>query len=191
MRTGVYLDSGRIRPDQLDPDGLFRDKYDDYSIHVLATEDGTAVGSIRMIQGRLGQLQACELFDLPAPEGDTFEVSACAVVRDYRKSMVTLGLYRALFDLGEQWGYRHAYMVLAEPFRQAIVALGFPAIAVSEPRRVYNSWDVVAAVKLSSVSPGLAGADRRRGDRTRFADFFTEPFAWSLDPATLSTVADA
>ncbi len=182
IRTQLYLEAGLIEPDSVDPDaGAFTDEFDEHSIHLLALDDaGDPVGCCRMIEGGANTLQVTRTFDLQVPH-DSFEVSGTAVYPEFRKTFATLGFYRALFTLAEDRGYEHAYLVVEEPFLAALEVLGLPLEVVTEPRWLYNTYNVVALVQVIRVAASLTAADDARGGSTRFGDYFRRRFTWTLD----------
>ncbi|MFZ2528998.1 MAG: GNAT family N-acyltransferase [Rhodococcus sp. (in: high G+C Gram-positive bacteria)] len=182
IRTQLYLEAGLIEPESVDPSvGAFTDEFDGHSIHLLACDDaGEPVGCCRMIEGGSNTLQVTKTFDLHVPH-DSFEVSGTAVHQAFRKTFATLGFYRALFALAEERGYEHAYLVVEEPFLAALEVLGLPVEILTEPRWVYNTYNVVARVRVSAVAAALTAADEARGGTTTFGDYFRRPFTWTLD----------
>ena len=181
IRTQLYLDAGFIEPDSVDPGvGVFADAFDGHSIHLLASDSaGEPVGCCRMIEGGTHTLQVTTQFDLQVPH-DSCEISGTAVFEPFRKTFATLGFYRALTHLAEERGYEHAYMEVEEPFLAALEVLGLPVEVVSEPRWVYNSYNVAALVRVSSIVESLTEADEARGGTTAFGDYFRRPFTWTL-----------
>jgi hypothetical protein len=82
--------------------------------------------------------------------------------------------------LAEERGYEYAYMEVEEPFLAALEVLGLPVEVVSEPRWVYNTYNVAALVRVSSIAASLTEADNARGGTTSFGEYFRRPFTWTL-----------
>ena len=186
LRTDIYQQAGYLSAEDLGRDGIFRDPYDEYSIHVLARDSGGfPVGCVRMIEGRLGELQVTHEYSIDGIGTDALEVSGCVVVAEHRRSMVTLGLYRSLFELAGDLGYRQAFMVVEQEFLNALADLGLPLMAVSEPKTIFNTVNVAAVLTIADIVDSMAAADRRRGNTTRFGAFFADRFDWTLTPRDL------
>ena len=181
IRTQLYLKAGFIESDSINPGiGVFTDEYDEHSIHLLASDAaGQPVGCCRMIEGGMNTLQVTTQFDLQVPHYSC-EISGTAVFEPFRKTFATLGFYRALMHLAEERGYEYAYMEVEEPFLAALEVLGLPVEVVSEPRWVYNTYNVAALVRVSSIAASLTEADNARGGTTSFGEYFRRPFTWTL-----------
>ncbi len=179
LRTALYLDSGLITQDDIDPDsGLFVDAYDDHSVHLLAADDdGVDIGCWRMIEPGPGRtLPVSDLFGIDLLP-NAWESSGSAIEPRYRKSPVSLGFHRALFSLAEERGYENVYGIVEQPYLAAAQRSGLPIEVVSEPRFVFNASNVATLIRRSSM---VALIDSGSDDAPAFAAYFRKPFDWTL-----------
>jgi N-acyl-L-homoserine lactone synthetase len=186
LRTGEYLRSGLITPDEIDPEsGLFTDKYDEYSTHVLAANDaGQDVGCIRMIEpSDTGTLPVTDLYDIdPLPR--SWESSANVVLPEYRKSLVKLGFFRALWALAEEKEFEAMYGIVELPYLDALrKATGLPIEVVSDTRFVFNAPNVATLITRRSM---VAAIESDSDDAPVFANYFRKPFDWTLSDDDLA-----
>ena len=187
LRTDLYLDSGLITRDDIDPDsGQFVDAYDDHSVHLLAANDeGADIGCWRMIEPGPGRtLPVTDLFGIDVLP-NAWESSGSAVLPPYRKSPVSLGFFRALFSLAEERGYENVYGIVEQPYLAATLKSGFPVEVVSEPRFVFNALNVVTLTRRSSM---VALIENRSDDVPAFVTYFRTPFDWTLSVEDLDLV---
>jgi N-acyl-L-homoserine lactone synthetase len=186
LRSDEYLRSGLITRDEIDPvSGLFIDKYDEHSTHVLAANDaGQDIGSIRMIEpSDTGTLPVTDLYDIePLPR--SWESSANVVLPVYRKSLVKLGFFRALWALAEEKEFEAMYGIVELPYLDALVkATGLPIEVVSEPRFVFNAPNVATLITRRSMVAAIES-----DDAPAFANYFSKPFDWTLSVDDLNPV---
>jgi N-acyl-L-homoserine lactone synthetase len=187
LRTRLYLDTGLITPADIDPDaGVFVDVYDDHSVHLLAAnEDGVDVGCLRMIEPGAGRtLPVTDLFDIDVLP-HAWEVSGGAVEPKYRKSLIMLGFYRALFWLAEEREYQNMYAIVEQAVLDNALNSGLPVEVVSEPRFVFNALNVVTLIRRSSM---VAAIESDSDDAPVFASYFRKPFDWTLSVDDLNPV---
>jgi N-acyl-L-homoserine lactone synthetase len=179
LRTEVYLDEGLIMPSQIDPDtGLFTDQYDVHSIHLLAAnDDDVDIGCWRMVVSMPGRtLPVTDLFGVDvAPR--SYESSGSAIVPAYRKTMVGLGFFRAMFDVADERGLDNAYGIVEPPYLATARAIGIPVDVLSEPRQVYNASNVAIVVRRDALMTVL---DTVAETVPAFVDFFLKPFDWTI-----------
>ena len=185
LRTSLYLESGLITPDDIDPEsGHFVDTYDDHSIHLLAATDDVDIGCWRMVEPADGRtLPVTDLFGIDVLP-NAWESSGSAVLPRYRKSPVTLGFYRALFTIAEEKGYENVYGIVEQPFLDAAMRFGLPVEVVGEPRFVFNALNVPTLITRSAMVSVIENQDG-----PGFAAFFRKPFDWTLSPSDLNPVA--
>jgi len=187
LRTRLYLDTGLITPSDIDPDaGVFVDVYDEHSVHLLAAnDDGVDIGCLRMIEPGPGRtLPVTDLFGIDVLP-HAWEVSGGALEPKYRKSLVMLGFYRALFWLAEEREYQNMYAIVEQPVLDNALNSGLPVEVVSEPRFVFNALNVVTLIRRSSM---VAAIESDSGDAPVFANYFRKPFDWTLSDADLNPV---
>lgn len=178
LRTDLYVESGLITRDEIDPaSGAFLDQYDDYSVHLLAAnDDGVDIGCWRMITPGPGQtLPVADLFGIEV-RPNAWESSGSAILPAYRKSTVSLGFYRALFTLAEERGFENMYGIVEQPFLAAARRLGLPIEVVSEPRLVYNTENVATLITRSAMVDAIESA----ADDAPAMAYFRKPFDWTL-----------
>ena len=188
LRTGEYLRSGLITPDELDLDsGLFTDKYDEHSTHVLAANDaGQDIGCIRMIEpSDTGTLPVTDLYDIdPLPH--SWESSGNVVLPEYRRSLVKLGFFRALWALAEEKEFEAMYGIVELPYLDALLkATGLPIEVISEPRFVFNAPNVATLITRRSMVDAI---ESDSDDAPVFANYFRKPFNWTLAAEDLTPV---
>lgn len=189
LRTQLYLEAGLLTSSDLDArTGLYRDQYSEHSIHILgATDEGVDIGCWRMIEPAEGRtLPVTDLFDIEIlPRA--YESSGTAIKREYRKSIASLGFYRALSDLADAKGYEHAYGIVEVPVLDSIRRLGLPMEVISEPRHVFNAPNVATLSKRGEIIASLRSTRATR-DGARVADFWERPFDWTLSTSDLNPV---
>ncbi len=92
LRMQLYLEVGLITVADLDRSGRYRDEYSEHSIHILgANDDGVDIGCWHMIEPADGRtLPVTDLFGIEIlPRA--YESSGTAIMREYRKSIASLG----------------------------------------------------------------------------------------------------
>lgn len=179
LRTEQYLDAGLIAPDDVDPgSGLFVDQYDAHSIHLLAaTDEGLDIGCWRMVESGPGRtLPVTDLFDVEVLPR-SYESSGSAIVPAYRKTLVGLGFFRAMYEIAGDRGLDHAYGIVEPPYLAGARALGIPIDVLSEPRHVFNADNVAIVVKRDELTAVL---DTVAETVPQFVDYFLKPFDWTL-----------
>ena len=179
IRTEVYLDTGLITPDEVEPEsGLFVDQYDAHSIHLLAaTDDGTDIGCWRMVESGPGRtLPVTDLFDVEVTPR-SYESSGSAIVPAYRKTLVGLGFFRAMLEIADQRGLDNAYGIVEQPYLDAALALGIPIDVLSQPRHVFHADNVAIVVRRDALMAVLSTVAETV---PQFVDYFLKPFDWTL-----------
>ena len=186
LRTTLYTESGLINSDQIDANGRYVDQYDDYSTHLLASDDaGVDIGCCRIIEPQGDQtLPITDLFGIePLPR--SYEGSGVAVLPRYRKALVSLGMYRAIAELADQKGYEYSYSIIEEPVLAALRRLGYPIQVLSEPLFVFNAPNVAAVIKRSGT---LASMENNEGELSSIVlRYYRKPFEWSLTGSDLES----
>ncbi len=186
LRTTLYTESGLINSDQIDANGRYVDEYDDYSTHLLASDDtGVDIGCCRIIEPQGDQtLPITDLFGIE-PHPRSYEGSGVAVLPRYRKALVSLGMYRAIAELADQRGYEYSYSILEEPVLAALRRLGYPIQVLSEPMFVFNAPNVAAVIKRSEM---LASMENSDGELSSIVlRYYRKPFEWSLTESDLAS----
>lgn len=179
LRTQLYLEEGLITATDVDPDtGLYLDQYDEHSIHLLAaSDDGGDVGCWRMVESGPGRtLPVTDLFGVDVTPR-SYESSGSAIVPAYRKTMVGLGFYRAMFAVAEERGLENTYGIVEPPYLATARAIGIPIEVLSEPRHVFNADNVAIVVRRDAL---MAVLDTVAETVPAFVDFFLKPFDWTL-----------
>jgi N-acyl-L-homoserine lactone synthetase len=179
LRTEVYLAEGLITPSDVDPDtGLFTDRYDEHSIHLLAAnDDGVDIGCWRMVESGPGRtLPVTDLFGVDVPPR-SYESSGSAIAPAYRKTMVGLGFFRAMFAVADERGLDNAYGIVEPPYLATARAIGIPIEVLSEPRHVFNADNVAIVVRREAL---MAVLDTVAETVPAFVDFFLKPFDWTI-----------
>ena len=179
LRTDLYLDTGLITSDEVGPDGVFVDEYDDHSVHVLATDDqGVDIGCTRLIDGSDGApLQVTDLFGL-TPLSRSSEASGTALVPHHRRSWASLGLYRALYEIAVERGHEHRYSIVEPPYLASLRALGYPYEVVGEPQHVFGHENLACVYPLADLLPAMKAATNPRAAIAY--RYFSQPFSWTL-----------
>lgn len=179
LRTDLYLETDLITPDELDSTGLFVDQYEDHAVHVLASdEQGSDIGCTRLIDGSDGApLQVTDLFDI-TPLNRSSEASGTAVAPPYRKSWVSLGLYRALFEIAVSRGHEHRYSIVEPPYLDNLRALGYPYEVVGGPLHVFGHENLACVYPVADLLPSMQKADGPQASIVH--RYFARPFDWTL-----------
>jgi N-acyl-L-homoserine lactone synthetase len=179
LRTEMYLAEGLITPADVDPGtGLYVDQYDEHSIHLLAAnDDDLDIGCWRMVESAPGRtLPVTDLFGVDVPPR-SYESSGSAIVPAYRKTMVGLGFFRAIFAVAEERGLNNAYGIVEPPYLATARAIGIPIDVLSEPRHVFNADNVAIVVRRDAL---MAVLDTVAETVPAFVDYFLKPFDWTL-----------
>ena len=179
LRTDVYLETGLITSDDIDhTTGLYVDQYDDHSIHLLAAnDDGIDVGCWRMVESVPGRtLPVTDLFAVEVGP-NSYESSGSAILPAYRKSMVGLGFFRAMFAVSDDRGFDDAYGIVEQPYLDSARAIGIPVDVLGEPRFVFNADNVPIVVRRHEL---LAVLGTVAETVPEFVDYFLKPFDWTL-----------
>jgi N-acyl-L-homoserine lactone synthetase len=143
LRYRVYCEERRFLHPGDYPDGVERDEFDRYAIHVGVTDGrGVLLATARLVRPNITGLplfRHCRIFpnetELYEESNDVVEVSRLCVSRRLRnrgkgRSAVTAELYRALYRASRRRGHTH-WLVATEPSLQRLVAdFGFPFRAV-------------------------------------------------------------
>ncbi len=179
LRTAVYLETGLVTTADVDSTtGLYVDRYDDHSLHLLATnDDGLDVGCWRMVESGPGRtLPVTDHFDIDVVP-DSFESSGSAIVPAYRKSLVGLGFFRAMLAVSDDRGFDAAYGIVEQGYLDHARAIGIPIDVLGEPRFVFNTDNVPVVVRRHEL---MAVLDTVAETLPDFVDFFLKPFDWTL-----------
>ena len=179
LRTDLYLESGLITPGELDSAGLYVDQYEGHSVHVLASDEhGADIACTRLIDGSDGApLQVTDLFGI-TPLSRPSEASGTAVVAPYRKSWVSLGLYRALFEIAVDRKHEHRYAILEPRYLASLRALGYPYEVVGEPLNVFGFPNIAGVYPVADLLASMQQADGPQASVTY--RYFARPFEWTL-----------
>ena len=185
LRTTLYMESGLINSDQIDAGGRYVDQYDDYSTHLLASDDaGADIGCCRIIEPHGDQtLPVTDLFGIE-PLHRSYEGSGVAVVPRHRKALVSLGMYRAMAELADQKGYEYSYSIVEEPVLAALRRLGYPIQVLSEPRFVFNAPNVAAVIDRNETLASMEKSDSALSSLV--LRYYRKPFEWSLTESDLT-----
>jgi N-acyl-L-homoserine lactone synthetase len=187
LRTTLYLESGLIDSNEVDDAaGMYVDEYDDYSTHLLASDDaGVDIGCCRIIEPQDDQtLPVTDLFGIePLPR--SYEGSGVAVAPQHRKELVSLGLYRAISELADQKGYEYSYSIIEEPAVAALRRLGYPIEVLSEPRFVFNAPNVAAVIDRNEMLASMESSDSALSSLVQ--RYYRKPFEWSLAESDLAS----
>lgn len=180
LRKELYLETGLIAPADVDPvSGDYVDEYDEYSTHLLAADAaGDDVGCSRLIDGRDERpLQVTDLFGIEAHPRSS-ETSGTAVTTAYRKSWVSLGLYRAMSAIATERGHEYGYAIVEPPYLASLRALGYPFEVVSEPKVVYGKSNFAAVFRRGDLLESMRAADGPFSSVV--LQYFLKPFDWTL-----------
>ena len=179
LRTDLYLESRLITPDELDSTGIYVDQYEDHSVHVLASDEhGADIACTRLIDGSDGApLPVTDLFGL-TPRSRSSEASGTAVVPPYRKSWVSLGLYRALYEIAVDREHEHRYAIVEPRYLASLRALGYPYEVVGGPLNVFGFPNIAGVYPVADLLPSMQQADGPQASVS--FRYFSRPFEWSL-----------
>jgi N-acyl-L-homoserine lactone synthetase len=186
LRTDLYLDTGLVTSDDLDEaSGVYTDSYDDHSTHLLASDDdGVDIGTCRMIETYGDQtLPVTDLFGVER-RPHSYEGSGVAVLPRLRKSMVSLGMYRAMAELADQRGYEYSYSIVEEPVLAYLHRLGYPLQVLSESRFVFNAANVATVIDRRELLPSFEKSDHELS--AIVLRYYRKPFEWSLTESDLT-----
>lgn len=164
LRTQIYLESGLIGIAELNAQGRYVDTYDDHSEHVLFFDEeapASPIGTLRLVDGRRTALPVTNLFGVRTSL-DAVEVSGFAVLRQYRKSFVTLGAYRLLWGYALDKAYDEIHFEIEEPLHQSLKWIGIPALATSESRITFNALNTPFMNRPEEWIPSVRARDQVR-----------------------------
>jgi hypothetical protein len=99
-------------------------------------------------------------------------------VAPYRKSSVSLGLYRALFEIAVDRKHEHRYAILEPRYLASLRALGYPYEVVGEPLNVFGFPNIVGVYPVADLLPSMQQADGAQVAVTY--RYFARPFEWTL-----------
>ena len=174
-RRGVYRASGLLNADVPDP---YVDRYDDYSVHLLAVDMDTAsiVGTSRLIlrDGDARPLQVEAQFGV-IPEARSVEISGFAIQEAYRDGLASLGLIRGLIESAREHDAEMIYAEVEPWFLASLQTVGFPLTQITEPQWFYNAWNLVAVASVDGFFQGVAEA-WRRGGHDLVTAYFSHPY---------------
>lgn len=110
-RHEVYKNEGYIQPREK---GVFKDKYDDFSVNFLALKRGEPVGTVRLVLNSELGFPTENLFNFERPEikqEKTVEISRLAVKKNFRggKRPVMLGLMKEIYDFCRENNIKYIY----------------------------------------------------------------------------------
>jgi len=180
LRQDVYRETGLITPGEVDGStGFYVDQYDEYSTHVIASDDGgTDIACSRLIDG--GDhlpLQVTDLFGIET-EPRSSETSGVAAVPAYRKSWASLGLYRAMSAIAADRGHEYGYAIVEPPYLASLRRIGYPFEVISESKDVYGFANVAAVFRRGELLESMRIAE---GPYASLAyRYFSKPFDWTL-----------
>ena len=126
-------------------------------------------------------LPVTDLFGID-PVHRSFEGSGVAVLPRLRKSMMSLGLYRAMAYVGDQRGYEYSYSIIEAPVLASLLRLGYPLRVLSEPRFVFNAPNVAAIMDRTEILRSLERIDAS----SLVLRYYRKPFEWSLTEKDLT-----
>jgi len=127
-----------------------------------------------------------DLFGI-TPLSRSSEASGTAVVAPYRKSWVSLGLYRALLDIAVERQHEHRYSIVEPRYLASLRALGYPYEVVGEPLNVFGHPNVAAVYPVADLLPSMQKADGPNASVIH--RYFSRPFEWTLTDDDLSEPA--
>ena len=181
LRQALYLEFGLITNDEIDAgDGVYTDKYDPYSTHLLASDGaGRDIACCRLIDGGGDlPLQVADLFGIETHPSSS-ETSGLAVAPEYRKSWASLGLYRAMTAIAAERGHEYGYAIVEPWYLDSLRGIGYPFEVISEPRDVYGHPNVAAVFRRGDLLESMRTADGPFAPMVH--RYFSKPFLWTLD----------
>ena len=145
--------------------GIESDASDAFATHFLAYDDGTVVGTVRLLLGWRESLPGARYLDLAGlgitPE-ETVEVSRLATRRHGRSQ--DLRIFLGLTKLMWSWATDHsakAWLAIADvPLYHMLTRLGLPVLMEAEPVDYLGSRCVPIAFDMPGTGPVLNGARR-------------------------------
>lgn len=182
LRSDVYLAAGLLAEADL-IGGSYRDEYERQSHHVLVrTTDGQPAGCARLIvrQGDDRPLQVERVFGITVPARSA-EISGFAILEAWQDGLSSLALVRAMVELAVEKGTDDVYAEVEPWFLASLNRAGFPLVAITDEKFVFNAWNVVAHVSISAFLSGIDAASDA-GDRSPTTLYFSRPWNWSIGP---------
>lgn len=184
VRRDGYLATGLITGDDL-VDGVYRDRYDEHCIHVLAESDAGPVGCARLITPTEGHsLQVASHFELDIRPSDA-EISGFAVLDPERHPLASLGLMRSMFELARLNAVNFVYAEVEPWFFRYLCDLGFPFEQLTESRWLYNAENFAVRLSIPEYARTVAAAVAN-GTADAIASYFARSFAWSISGRDLT-----
>jgi len=104
FRWNIYTKEDYIDPADY-PDKELKDKYDEFSINLLAIKNQKPVGAVRMVFfSQLGfpTANAFNFLNFEIPAKEVLEISKLCVIKEYRKTIVTLGLLKKAYEYSKE-----------------------------------------------------------------------------------------
>jgi N-acyl-L-homoserine lactone synthetase len=162
IRYQVYcLEKGWIPPDAC-PDGLEWDKDDAQAVHFLATQNGRALGTSRLLVGGRQMLPGYNFIDVESlglSPADVVEVSRVAVLRHGRSSdgRAFLALTRSMWQWSAVRSHAAWIAVTDEALFHRLEGLKMPFLHIGEPVWYLGSLCVPVAVDIPGTIASLGG----------------------------------
>ncbi len=176
-QTELFRFRHRIFRDELkwvdiSPDGLDNDAYDEFSHNVAVMAGNEVVGSVRFTEGCYPFMIEKE-FSRLLPSGHCLqkgrhaaEVTRFAVAsgRESAGGPASRLLYWSLYEWSRLHEVRQLYFVVEPPFFRHLRRLGFPAVAIGEPRELegnvlsmagYMDWPAASPEFIRSLQEGV------------------------------------
>jgi N-acyl-L-homoserine lactone synthetase len=172
LRGQIYAgERGYLATTDLKSDGRDEDDFDAKAIHGgVFSLDGALLGSVRLIEAGDTPLPIATLYGITPARGD-LEVSRLVVHPKYRHSVVTMALFHWVLWESIDRGVEGLLAILERPLLVSIQTVGFPFVALGEPRSVYpNSIDLPVRCEVADLLSGVRRADLRRTHK--FLEFF-------------------
>ncbi len=180
-RFDVYSEMGYINPSDF-PEGRESDSYDDYAVSVVATSNTalSAVGTTRLILGRGGSLPIQEsdhhAIDV-SDYGNVAEISRLCVRKQFRKSTISLGMYRVLFHIVDVEKIDAVFAIVDDDFYRTIKWIGFPFRQIGESKD-HMGMTVPCVCLISNVLPALQESEN--ANLLGITELFERPYPGKL-----------
>jgi N-acyl amino acid synthase of PEP-CTERM/exosortase system len=139
LRYEVYIhELGSFTPGDL-PDGLEKDIYDDFSIHIAALDGKRVVGTLRLVKDSSHGFVMESAFTLPETidREKAVEHSRGIVLSEYRKQ----GVYPKMLELAYDWQRENGYSIcLGAPNLDRLYSILIDAgwKAIGEAKKYHN-----------------------------------------------------
>ncbi len=182
LRAEVYVEQGFLHPDQL-VGGLDLDGQDHRAVNLGAFEIGSGdlVGSFRLIFRDGTLLPIEEQYGLQLDAKTPIELSRLAVARPHRATALSIGLWKAAFDVAADAEVDYAFAIIENPLFSMLNRLGLPFVKIGEPLVIYNTLNWPARCRaadllpsMMSVRPDLAELFERRGQSRLYQSVLIE-----------------